>query len=946
MAPHNNISSFSWNDHDADDLLVDDRIASLVNKYSTGRTSSTSSTRRSSGGGGSESSLDYYHDNSSGSHNNIDGSSSNHLLTSTSTADIFPGDKYVQRRSSAKARKEKKEKRKSSRRNSNKHDQAAPPPQGEPAASSASYRRSSSFVQTSSSLVQDDDEENNRPASSTTTRASVSPSYFSDSTTNDLLSYAESKYIRPPKPSSVEQENLVTHMEDPLAAGGELFEDELDDVTIRGENGLGRSLSSSKSSNKKNDVVVKRRWCCRRGPKYYRNYYCCSAATLACCLVVVGIVLTVLYGVVMGGFSPKKNAVHYQTVPPASNTLKLICAEGMDLPPGQNQPTDPIFVPQACQDACHAAECCWNPSYDKECTLESQINCPGYQYPCKVLGDDAGYDADFAAASSQAAPEFFMTVPTAPATLKTLCVPNPGTTNEVTDVCASVCDSARCCWDLATTKSCSADSVQNCGPYKDYCSLLNDNNGGGADDNSSSSSSSSKIPPAPDGLNVYCNAESMEEISFNICQDKCSGPVECCWKDGIESCSDTEDVCQDYKACSILNQLSASASASASNSNNDNTFQLTPAPASSSSSPTFPEAPEGLPTYCNPSEMEEISLQICQDKCAPAECCWNTQVEACSNELCQGYARPCAILNDLQTYPGTTGADVATQQGNNDDNTDDNDNADDNQVPEAAADLADRCSRSAITNSEDGGTLLIACEQECLQASCCWQPNASVTCSDNDRCAAYQEPCSMFLGLFSSPSSSSSGSSSSSTTDAPASTTATEEEPTDISSVPAAPSNLQDVCAVDQLKPDVDNGASIVQCEKECLVAACCWKENHPIICPEATQCSDYMEPCGQNLVQALLALETGSTSSNTGSGTTTTPTTTEDGDDVSVVQSNDISAACDTNGVIFQKARCEEVCTPGSCCFDDSTACDVDVHCGLYEPCQVLNRRRTMLRH
>ena len=736
-------------------------------------------------------------------------------------------------------------------------------------------------------------------------RASVSPNYYDDNNDDNnntsALAYADKRYVRTPPVGQDEEESLLLDTpsrtadpHDPLNFMGSTnplegnfrdeFEDEMDEIEMQQDtsnvkfinlNELQQQAAHQKSLRKR-----RRRQGCM----------------CICLLLMVG---GIVAGVVLGTSNNNNNtsdkpshANRQQAVPKASSLLKLWCAEGYDLVPGQTEiSTD---IPKDCEVACLKGECCWNPNSIYECTEETKQECSAYESPCRIMvtnnNDNNENDND----NTDEEVETLPAVPQAPATLKTTCF-MVGTSYRVTQACHEQCHLGDCCWNTTSTAQCSEESKKdNCKPYEQYCSFMNDHNASPQDQ--------PLFPVANDEIENLCSESTMAELGSEGCQTECA-KAECCWKVGTVNCalSVSDDMCKDYtSACAKLNTLDVNNNNN--NNNNDNGEDST------GTSLPFPVAPSGLEVYCNPAEMEKISLHICQQKCEPAKCCWGIEEEVCppnvGGEVCQPYAKSCAILNELQTYPG------------NDENNNEQQSGSINlgvggEVAVAPTDLAQRCDHDNIAGTENGGNLLIECERDCLAAACCWHPNME-SCSSNEHCSAYEKPCSMFVGLFDSGSESS------------------------VAAVPTAPSTLSTVCSPDVLSTDINEGKFIVECEKECLAASCCWKQNAANSCPDAAECGDYMEPCGNNLVAALAQIESGS-----GSTITQPPETSGSGSE----EAKAIQSACNDQVAFFLKTKCEEVCLPGSCCYEDTEACELGIECDIYAPCYVLHNRR-QLRH
>ena len=505
--------------------------------------------------------------------------------------------------------------------------------------------------------------------------------------------------------------------------------------------------------------------------------------------------------------------------------------------------------------------------------------------------------------SSNTRQPYLQAVPVAPATLKLMCEPtglDGSTTNtfQVPALCHEACAKAECCWNTQNNAPyvCTTDTQNQCPPYVEECSQHkefisttlppNNSNGGGPPVTTNDGGDEMMVPVFPSTLTEACKVTGLEATTE--CKAGCAA-ASCCWDDqtSVLCSTDTVSNCGNYKnVCDFLNDQNKPGSGS------DTTFKTWP----------FPDAPQGLSVYCDPTQMEEISLHICEDKCKEAECCWKDGTESCvweyPTEACHDYTQSCSILNNLNTAPGNS-HDVTAETAPTSSSA--------SNVPEAPSNLADICSKDRIANSERGGESLIACEQDCIRASCCWQPNVETPCTDNEFCSAYQAPCSIFKTLFGKPDDYDPNSE----TLAPI-----------ISQVPEAAAQIDLTCSPDVLKPSVDSGKFIVECEKECLKGACCWKENHPTVCPDASECAAYEKPCGEHLVDALLALETGgSTPAPVPAPTTPPPTTLAPMVQTNVPEAaNDIAMICNADVLKLSVSdgqfivQCEKECLEGAC--------------------------------
>jgi hypothetical protein len=280
---------------------------------------------------------------------------------------------------------------------------------------------------------------------------------------------------------------------------------------------------------------------------------------------------------------------------------------------------------------------------------------------------------------------------------------------------------------------------------------------------------------------------------------------------------------------------------------------------------------------------------------------------------CHDYALACGILNDLKTA-----------SGNDNDIGASNAPAPTEEIPDAPSDLATRCARDNIIGGTNSGEALIQCEEDCLKASCCWQPNVESCASYNPVCDDYKGPCQIFVALFEVPEGS----------PAPSKTTAPAKQQLDNVLEPSP--DMQEFCKKENLKLSVNNGQYIIKCEEECLKGACCWKESDPFTCPNAPQCAAYMEPCGTNLLEALDNLMPGASSSGTGSsgsGTTAPP-----------AAPFDLNLRCSQNHLSNSPDKvdlCSIPCEKAACCWNEgeveSCKDQYPSICPSYSPCTIL---------
>jgi hypothetical protein len=243
-------------------------------------------------------------------------------------------------------------------------------------------------------------------------------------------------------------------------------------------------------------------------------------------------------------------------------------------------------------------------------------------------------------------------------------------------------------------------------------------------------------------------------------------------------------------------------------------------------------------------------------------------------------------------------------------------------VPPAPQSLSMTCNPDVLKVNIDNGKFIVECERECLVGACCWKKNHPTTCADLPACAAYDTPCGEHLVdalLHLENTGAQNSGVAASVTPAP-----TPQPPVVETNVPAAPSDLNMMCNEDVLTMQVSNGAFIVQCEKECLEAACCWKEGHATICPDAPQCADYMEPCAEHLAPVLTAME------HPGFTMTNEETASPDSNIPKVP--DDMVLRCSVENLTYNpdgRGLCEKICFAAECCWNaEVLSCSSDVNC------------------
>jgi hypothetical protein len=143
--------------------------------------------------------------------------------------------------------------------------------------------------------------------------------------------------------------------------------------------------------------------------------------------------------------------------------------------------------------------------------------------------------------------------------------------------------------------------------------------------------------------------------------------------------------------------------------------------------------------------------------------------------------------------------------------------------------------------------------------------------------------------------------------------------------LPSAPSNLSDMCDLENLKTI----EGVLDCKEACMRAACCWEkgyggeqpvcwESHPLECAPYESCVN-LRAAG---------------SDNPSSSQQDRPTSTVPHAPVGID-----SCKADTIDSVDQVLMCENACRLGECCWKTGASnCNTDPNCADYQVCDILN--------
>lgn len=609
-----------------------------------------------------------------------------------------------------------------------------------------------------------------------------------------------------------------------------------------------------------------------------------------------------------------------------------------------------------CEDACGKGECCWTTDPKKD-QCPTDLNCGGYE-PCKVLNHDgssgggiqAGIEeapanlaqvcidqsSDACAAACNLAPccwklaTVSYTGPNGESITESVmgscsheaecagyaackdipqAINNHSNTSPIPEVtgleqvcenslegaCRDTCNSAPCCWQIASSTFTGSQgetvtqAVQGSCSHRDECEQYAPCKKLAAQDVATTAPAT--VPETTE-LAAFCAA------SLNgPCRDSCHRAT-CCWKlatttytgpqgnkiteSVMGSCSHLEE-CAAYEPCKQLSEATSS-----------HTYNIPPAPAD-------------LTNWC------AMSLDgQCRETCVEASCCWKiatTQytgpMGASVTEHVRGscnHRAECVGYEACQKLPEASG---------------EKETAPPLFIPTAPANLDQVChpAPEAMDSIE-------ACVEYCDAAMCCWRTSTKTytgpdgnsitesvagTCSHQPECEAYKA-CSVLDDDVFSPHNPAVDATPAPDTPAPG-TTAPVTAPA--TSAPGSDTELTEDMIFDVCWNHESQGNGISLCDQACAPGACCWKQDgNRAACPDDFDCAKY-EPC------AILV----------------------DNADATNGQPTELETACSDVG---DRSDCIRLCALGTCCFttDLSKTCDIAApatRCKDYEPCETI---------
>lgn len=417
---------------------------------------------------------------------------------------------------------------------------------------------------------------------------------------NDLMSYADSKYVLRSS-STLEKEDRIVDiidstngpyrddLEDPLASNFmDEYDGELKDVAIM-------RTQIQDNFNNMGDTAKTH----RRSPNRCWFYLVSVCVILVACTT--GIVVMLLdhsdsmsTQATSSSMTEAPMVVNLPSIDEPITSLPLPVGDTVALSSACAATTLEKEGTDECLALCSVAECCWNSGIGN-CASTVHHQCSAYTTHCFQLnGYPLSTDHSFStSASTPAADEANQlaqqpTTSAGTATSAETKLPFPvADTTALTSACSvstlkangsvecfDQCSVAECCWK-AGAASCASSVNHQCSTYTTHCLQLNSRMESTfsigstmqattipapkpSTISSSSSSSTSVVPTAPSYLGSVCAAiggASAITGDIEACIESCAKAM-CCWKDGVRSCASAGEntQCRNYAdACSALN---------------------------------------------------------------------------------------------------------------------------------------------------------------------------------------------------------------------------------------------------------------------------------------------------------------------------------------------------------------------------------------------------------
>jgi hypothetical protein len=425
------------------------------------------------------------------------------------------------------------------------------------------------------------------------------------------------------------------------------------------------------------------------------------------------------------------------------------------------------------------------------------------------------------------------------------------------------------------------------------------------------------LSPPPGNIDQFCR-EDADVGAMQACQEICDQAQCChisrnepgsCWNHNLQTCQDF------IEACYVLDGKS-------SREDDKNYFRATIFPNAQElwgNPDALPPAPDRLLETCkaafswesNPLSGEEASgaSLSCHEVCQAAACCWDSTLTEAADRCwthpnCGVYVEACRVLQKARDeqipQKEMTLADI----------------------PSAEADIADACNPNAIKR---GINDLLACQEACLPAECCWNQATLHRCDSATTCDGYVAACSVLTIPLNRPSEANTHPPQ--TMESPQmperdenTTTMTAISESSSSTVPIPElytlDTIRDVCLNHDNAVNLHEGQKTL-CQQACHAGSCCFYEGGASgtfaqICPSylpANFCDKYA-PCEDIFTEAVRDWTRAR-----------------------------VREACTA---LQDLSDCVTVCAQATCCFtkDPWKACAAthpDVVCSDYHSCEIL---------
>ena len=330
--------------------------------------------------------------------------------------------------------------------------------------------------------------------------------------------------------------------------------------------------------------------------------------------------------------------------------------------------------------------------------------------------------------------------------------------------------------------------------------------------------------------------------------------------------------------------------------------------------------PEMLPNLCSPSSLDD-TYEACRTGCSKAECCYLTSGHSlsCADEeyTCALYDQICSALDYYDPKTGR-GKDLTIE------------------IPSIPEDLSEVCNPSSLETP----TGLKACHKACFFSTCCDVDACTVT---NPRlCEGYSDACSNLSDI----------NIDGATTGESMSVNEEEEDGTSVfigegsegdgwdPATPPSPASGFSQDTLDRVsalctQQILSEPGGISACNIACRPAMCCFYSEEDMRIVKGGQSDE--NHLGGSMTATCISNKNDDWCSSYSPCRLLLHVDDEDLED-GIISAKELSEAVDQACLFPEEGEedaCDQVCSPGKCCFEETLPCSSSMDCSVYKSCR-----------